>query len=87
MVTKRYTVNLLDFLERQKNVTEKTILTLMSNLLVALEIVHQSGHVYNDLKLDNIMLQINKNHDAHVVLIDYGMATRYLDDEGNHLRH
>jgi hypothetical protein len=32
------------------------------------------------------MLQINKNKEAQVILIDYGMATRYLDDEGNHLQ-
>ena len=62
------------------------MLNIITNLIIALEIVHNTGYVYNDLKLDNIMIDPHKNNDARVLLIDYGMATRYLDKKtGNHL--
>jgi hypothetical protein len=31
------------------------------------------------------MLRVNETNQAQAILIDYGMATRYLDDDGNHL--
>ena len=49
----------------------------------ALEIVHESGNIHNDLKLDNIMITDGK--DQNIVLIDYGFVTQYLDGDGNHI--
>ena len=60
-------------------------------MLDILELVHQSGFVYNDLKLDNFLLDVkvdsrqlitsNENFfkTLKVHLIDFGFATTYLD--------
>ena len=62
-------------------------------MLNILERVHSTGYIYNDLKLDNIMLDydtdiqhlIYSNYDIfdqnHVNLIDFGFASRYLSKE------
>jgi tRNA A-37 threonylcarbamoyl transferase component Bud32 len=42
--------------------------------------VHESGHVYNDLKLENVMIEGDL-----VFLVDFGLATKYVDDDGIHL--
>jgi serine/threonine protein kinase len=59
-----------------------------------LESMHKAGYIYNDLKLDNLMVgfgqKISKTHnnvfeDCIINLIDYGYTTRYLDHAGNHI--
>ena len=55
----------------------------------ALQLVHDSGYTYNDLKLDNIMINQKKDgtkDDFEVVLIDYGFAKKYCDKNGDHLQ-
>ena len=63
------------------------IFRMIAKLIEALKVVHESGFIYNDLKLENIM--INENGDDadgfNLVLIDYGLATAYLTDAGEHL--
>ena len=59
-----------------------------------LELVHKSGFVYNDLKLENILLSNSsgvpdeQSYDpkdslarANLVLTDYGLTTRWLDSK------
>lgn len=51
-------------------------------ILEILEQVHSTGVVYNDLKLDNILMSdAKKMHESlsDVKLIDFGLCTRYLD--------
>ena len=55
-------------------------------MLDALERLHNIGYIYNDLKLDNVMVGTGSLETAHLIkLIDFGLATRYLDAEGNHI--
>ena len=45
--------------------------------------VHKTGHVLNDIKLDNIMIHKSEQKDVfRVLLIDFGMVTRYTDSNG-----
>jgi serine/threonine protein kinase len=45
--------------------------------------VHRTGHVLNDIKLDNIMIHKSEEKDVfRVLLIDYGMVTKYTDKDG-----
>lgn len=61
-------------------------------LLDILEFIHESGFVYNDLKLENITIglsdripkrtqhpQDNLFQDVNFHLIDFGLASRWLD--------
>jgi serine/threonine protein kinase len=63
----------------------------------SLEIIHNSGFIYGDLKLDNIMLgnqwkdeqrtdceeSIFEGADLHI--IDFGFSKSFKDDQGKHL--
>jgi serine/threonine protein kinase len=59
-------------------------------VLNIIEKIHASGHTYNDLKLDNIMIsnasqsrgKVSKLH-----LIDFGFASNFCDRNGQHLGH
>ena len=47
-----------------------------------------TGFVYNDLKPNNVMLRLFKDSPMQIYLIDFGLATRYLDEETNkHLQN
>lgn len=69
-------------------------------LLNALEQIHSTGYVYNDLKPDNIVVGQIRNPTCldssifklgQVYLIDYGLATKYICKEsqldGFRLKH
>jgi len=65
-----------------------------------LEQVHSLGYVYNDIKPDNILIgnkalrslkkktQITEedlSEYSRLKLIDFGLVTRFLDDDGHHI--
>ena len=60
---------------------------VIRKLIQALDLIHGSGYTYNDVKLDNIMVKHNdkQNSKPKFVLVDYGMAQKYVDEDGNHL--
>ena len=58
-------------------------------MIQMLEKVHQIGLVFNDLKLDNIMVGDSDNSPqslADIRLIDFGLSTEYLDPQGKHIQ-
>ena len=70
-----------------------SIYSLGTHLIDILEKVHRAGFVYNDLKLDNIMLALNYkdyfNEDKCfkneiINLIDFGFASSYIDIQTGH---
>lgn len=48
-------------------------------ILKKLELIHEAGYVYNDLRLRNIIVD-----EDSVKLIDYGNSMEYLDHNGVH---
>lgn len=92
VIMPRFGMNLEDLFQRRKNqFTKQQIWSLGIQLLNMLERIHEAGYVYNDLKLDNLLLNIkaDKNYlkttddnifeDHQVNIIDFGFATRYKD--------
>ena len=56
----RYGRNLLDLFYKSRNrLSDTSIFHLGLSLLNTLEIIHESGLVYNDLKPDNILIGYN----------------------------
>lgn len=47
--------------------------------------MHELNFVHNDVKLENILV----GHDDMDILylIDFGLASHYLDDNGDHIKH
>ncbi|KAK9510214.1 hypothetical protein O3M35_005046 [Rhynocoris fuscipes] len=61
----------------------KTALTLATHILNVLEYVHSQGYVHLDLKGHNMVLGLQPDH-APVYLVDFGLATKYLNQDGTH---
>lgn len=80
----KYEQNLCDYFKQGRPITD--ILDICSQLISALQTLHETGHVYNDLKLENIMINQTKDQPPQVKLIDYGLISKYQDEDGNHIR-
>ena len=68
----------------------KFVFKIIKKLIEALQVVHEAGYVYNDIKLENIMIQKSKDEsdiDPKIVLVDFGMAMKYADEDGKHLKN
>lgn len=49
---------------------------VMHQLCYALTDLHHTGVIHNDLKLDNVMVEVGRSYDdLRVRIIDFGMAT------------
>lgn len=75
-----------------------SVYQLALSLVNSLELIHNSGLVYNDLKPDNILIglknqlpksetQKNIFEDASMHLVDFGLATRWAESKtGAHIK-
>ena len=82
------------FKGRGQQFTPNSIYSLGIQLLNIHQQVHSAGFVFNDLKLDNLMLDFDSNEklllesnddifeDYNVNIIDFGYATSYLKQDG-----
>jgi len=52
----RMHMNLQTFFDKRKEFSDKSIYSLGIQLLNIFEQIHEAGFVYNDLKLDNLMI-------------------------------
>ena len=57
MTMTKYDCNLSDFMETWESMSIYSVTGMIKELIIALEIIHNSGYVYNDLRLENIMLR------------------------------
>ena len=74
--------------KREKAFSLKTVCLIGLRLIQQLEELHQIGYVYNDLKLDNIVIGDKTSSASSLTdirLIDFGLCTRYIDDNGKHI--
>ena len=84
--------------ERNYKLSQASVYQLGISLVNSLELIHNSGLVYNDLKPDNILIglkdqlpksdsQKNIFEDASMHLVDFGLATKWTDCEtGMHIK-
>jgi len=77
--------------ERNEPFTEKTVLQIGIQLLDSFRMIHEAGYTYNDLKLDNVLIGDDKDlpnakHSLYKCrLIDFGLAKKYLQEDGSHI--
>ena len=48
---------------------------------------HSTGWVYNDIKPDNFCIGFTDDERHVLKLIDFGLSTRYLTNEGKHIKY
>eukprot|EP00928_Gymnodinium_smaydae_P049847 TRINITY_DN33482_c0_g1_i1.p1 TRINITY_DN33482_c0_g1~~TRINITY_DN33482_c0_g1_i1.p1 ORF type:complete len:546 (+),score=162.71 TRINITY_DN33482_c0_g1_i1:157-1794(+) len=63
-----------------KRFSEKNAASLGKQMLKAIEYIHQLKIAHRDIKAENFMLADNNVH-GNVKMIDFGMATRFEDDQ------
>ena len=66
------------------------LFNIIIQIIDALELIHSTGHTHNDIKPDNIMLDISSLNSADITatLIDFGFFQEYLSREtGHHVTH
>ncbi len=61
-----------------------TAYLLTSQLIERLRGLHSLGYIHNDIKLDNLMVGRGPFKEE-IFLIDFGVSTRFLDSQGNHI--
>ena len=64
-------------LQKERMLMEDTAIFYLSQVLLAIEHLHQSGIIYRDLKPENIML----DRQGHVKLTDFGCIKESSDEE------
>ena len=90
---KKYECSLYQYYKLVEEIPIHTVLKITRDVIFALSIVHKSGHIYNDLKLENVMVtkkQKNsildeEDEDMRILLIDFGMCSKFQDADGKHL--
>jgi serine/threonine protein kinase len=66
----------------------KTAVQIGIQLIDRLETLHTLGFIHVDLKPDNVVLRTRDKTElesSELVLIDFGVSKRYLDEKGDHL--
>ena len=79
LVMTYYDCSLYDYMMNRPSMSTSDILHIIQFVLHALKSIHESGVVHRDIKPQNIMITRNK-----AVLIDFGMATFYIDENSQH---
>lgn len=60
------------------------IISAAQTVLKALEKIHKLGYVHCDIKPYNIMYEKDKDGVSKYKLIDFGISTKYVDENGKH---
>jgi serine/threonine protein kinase len=54
--------------------TENEARIILAETYLGIEHLHQHGYIHCDIKIENIMLDVN----GHVKIVDFGLATRII---------
>lgn len=82
----KYQLSLEQYFESANRPDIQQRLDIACQLLEIFKIVHKSGIIYNDLKLQNVMIDFDeKTNEPVVSLTDFGFASSYLKLHGEHI--
>jgi vaccinia related kinase len=87
LVLERYGGELFELFAQSKRFPVKTVCYLGIQILDILEYIHSHGYVHADIKSPNLLLGNRKGTENCVYLLDFGLACRYLDENGHHKKY
>lgn len=68
----------------QKGVFSENLLKIYGKQMIsAIQHIHSKGYIHRDIKPDNFM--IKSSNKREICLIDFGLARKYIDVNGNHV--
>ena len=72
----------LNQLLNNNTLEERQIILIVKKIILILENIHEHYVIHRDIKPDNIMIKENQ-----IYIIDFGLATFYLNEEGEHIKN
>jgi len=72
------------FYQNNKKLSLKTVLMLAIQMISRLETIHGFGVLHRDIKPGNFVMG-REEHKNRVFVIDFGLASLYLDEKGEHI--
>lgn len=79
LVMSYYDQSLFEYI-KTKELTNEQIYKIILQMILILENIHKNLVVHRDIKPQNFMLK-----DGELFLIDFGLATFYVDEKGEHI--
>ena len=70
--------NLFDMIRKEQKFSEEKASTVIKQLCLALNYMHQLNIMHRDLKPENLLCEKNENGQVMIKLTDFGFAT-YFD--------
>ena len=85
IVMTQFGLTLNEYIGRVGKLSQLKVNLFGIQILNMLQKIHSVGYVYNDLKDDNLCLgNMGKIDPDSLKMIDFGLATKYVDDDGHH---
>ena len=69
--------DLLSFVKKRTKLPEKTARIIFKQLITTLKFIHSKGIIHRDIKLDNILIDLNNN----IKICDFGVGKNYKKNE------
>ena len=69
--------DLLSFVKKRTKLNEKTAQFIFKQLISTLKFIHSKGIIHRDIKLDNILIDLNNN----IKICDFGVGKQYKKNE------
>lgn len=82
LVFSHYSFSLHDYIENKGKIDIKLVSNIMKSCIEVLESIHKYYVLHRDIKPQNFMY-----HNGEIFLIDFGMATFYIDENGKHIEN
>uniref|UniRef100_A0A6C0HT94 non-specific serine/threonine protein kinase n=1 Tax=viral metagenome TaxID=1070528 RepID=A0A6C0HT94_9ZZZZ len=77
-----FSFSLHDYIESKEKIDIKLISNIMKSCIEVLESIHKHYVLHRDIKPQNFMYR-----DGEIYLIDFGLATFYIDENGKHIEN